>query len=86
MCSDLGGDRTRDSCVTGQGRNHYTKNLKITYNEQITLFESNTQNRVIFDLGSPHSAIWFYYLRAPQICIQTFWDLKIDEIRLSPYV
>ena len=40
----------------------------------------------IISFGYSQGAIWFYNLRAPQICFRNFWKLNIDEIRLRPYV
>ena len=39
-----------------------------------------------FYLGYPHSAIWFCYFRATQICSWNFWDRKFDEIGAVIYV
>ena len=37
-----------DTWLTGKGPNHNTKNLKILFNGQITVFKSSTQKRVHF--------------------------------------
>ena len=34
----------------------------------------------IISFGYSQSAIWFYNLRAPQICFRNFWDQKIDQV------
>ena len=39
-----------------------------------------------FRQGTPHSAVRQSSLRAIQNCFQSFWDVKIDEIRLETYV
>ena len=33
----------------------------------------------ITSFGYFQGAIWFYNLRAPQICFRNFWDQKIDR-------
>ena len=33
----------------------------------------------ITSFGYFQGAIWFYNLRAPQICFRNFWDQKIDQ-------
>ena len=33
----------------------------------------------IISYGYSQGAIWFYNLRAPQICFQNVWDQKIDQ-------
>ena len=34
----------------------------------------------IISFGYSQGAIWFYNLRAPQICFRNFWDQKIDQV------
>ena len=34
----------------------------------------------ITSFGYSQGAIWFYNLRAPQICFRNFWDQKIDQV------
>ena len=34
----------------------------------------------IISFGYSQGAIWFYNLRAPQICFWNFWDQKIDQV------
>ena len=48
--SDFGGIRTGDTWLTGKGSNHNTKNPKILFSEQITVYKSSAQKQVHFRL------------------------------------
>ena len=55
--SDFGGIRTGDTLVTGQCSYQCTKNLKILFSYQITVFKSSTKSGNIFDFSISHSGL-----------------------------